>query len=204
MLCFDIGAYVGDKTQEMLDLGADKVIAVEPHPESYYVLEQRFKSNPKVTAVQRAVSDHFGWGILTQPSANLLTLSTLNPLKWFTGRFAGLTSAKEFKVKLTTLDALIKCYGLPDYIKIDVEGHEAVILRGLHRRIPWVKFEYSSEFPKAMVECLRLLSDLAPITASWSSGDGYASPYMNVDEVIVQVRAKGDWGDIMCKSEAID
>jgi hypothetical protein len=45
-------------------------------------------------------------------------------------------------VPATTLDALIARHGLPRFCKIDVEGYEAEVLRGLSHPIPALSFEY--------------------------------------------------------------
>ena len=45
-------------------------------------------------------------------------------------------------VEVTTLDVEIAKYGLPRYCKIDVEGHEEAVLRGLSTPIPVVSFGY--------------------------------------------------------------
>ena len=48
-------------------------------------------------------------------------------------------------VPVTTLDALIDRYGLPAFCKIDVEGFEEAVVRGLSRPIPSVSFEFTPE-----------------------------------------------------------
>lgn len=48
---------------------------------------------------------------------------------------------KKEKVQVVTLDDLIKEYGLPKYCKIDVEGFEWKVLKGLTRPIPYVSIE---------------------------------------------------------------
>ena len=48
---------------------------------------------------------------------------------------------KKVEVETTTLEELIRSYGRPFYIKIDVEGHEASVLKGLQSVVPFVSFE---------------------------------------------------------------
>ncbi len=46
------------------------------------------------------------------------------------------------EVPVTTLDAAIGKFGVPQYCKIDVEGFELEVLTGLSRAIPVISFEY--------------------------------------------------------------
>jgi len=50
---------------------------------------------------------------------------------------------RELTVPAVTLDALIQRYGTPDYIKIDVEGHEEQVLAGLSILPPLLSFEFN-------------------------------------------------------------
>ena len=76
--------------------------------------------------------------------------------------FAGVRWDAEESVEVTTLDALIAAYGLPRFIKIDVEGFEAEVLAGLARPVPWVAFEYLPAAPEATAACIARLSALGP------------------------------------------
>jgi len=59
-----------------------------------------------------------------------------------------------------TLDDLIMQHGIPDLIKIDVEGHEPEVLRGLSQRVPKICFEWNEEMDSQLWESLGLLKEL--------------------------------------------
>jgi hypothetical protein len=57
---------------------------------------------------------------------------------------------------------LISAHGLPFFIKIDVEGHELSVLRGLHSAVSYISFEVNlPEFAPDGQKCVELLSHLA-------------------------------------------
>ena len=64
-------------------------------------------------------------------------------------------------VKVTTLDDEIKKYGAPSFCKIDVEGLEVDVLRGLSSPIKMISFEYhcSQEAIERVHKCLVELRD---------------------------------------------
>ena len=49
----------------------------------------------------------------------------------------------KFSVPMTTLDALIGEFGIPDFVKVDVEGFEADVLRGLTKRIFYCRLSFT-------------------------------------------------------------
>jgi FkbM family methyltransferase len=167
---FDIGANDGCKTDIFLRLGA-KVIAVEPDEINQDVIKGKFVKNrffPKpVIIVGNAVSD--GVGVMTMwIDAPGSALNTLNP-KWVetlrndeTHAGKRLCFAEEKIVETTTLEKLIASHGIPFYIKIDVEGHELNILRGLKQPVPYLSFEVNlPEFKEEGLECIRILAEIA-------------------------------------------
>ncbi|NBD17585.1 MAG: FkbM family methyltransferase [Cyanobacteria bacterium] len=71
---------------------------------------------------------------------------------------------KKISVDITTLDLLISQYGHPKFCKIDVEGFELSVLKGLTSSINVLCFEYhldrgESEIQKT-IACLYYLSEL--------------------------------------------
>jgi len=170
-LIFDIGANDGCKTDVFLRLGA-KVLAVEPDEMNLDVLKGKFLRNrifPKpVTIEGKAVSDRVGVMAMFIDAPGS-ALNTLSP-KWadrlrnddtrFGQRFDFST---EKTVQTTTLENLIAEYGVPFYIKIDVEGHELSVLRGLGRPVPYLSFEVNlPEFKEEGLKCIETLHGIAP------------------------------------------
>jgi FkbM family methyltransferase len=180
-LVFDIGANHGCKTEVFLRLGA-RVVAVDPDESNEKVIEDRFlkyriKKKP-VAVVKKAVSDTNGLDTLWiyRPGA---ARNTLNP-KWVRilesdpKRFGKqFDFANSVTVETTTLDRLISIYGAPFFIKIDTEGHEINVLRGLSQPVPFLSFEVNlPEFRDEGLACIDLLEQLVPEgTFNYSIGD---------------------------------
>src|SRR5262249_366205 len=65
------------------------------------------------------------------------------------------------EIVTTTLDDLVRAYGAPSFVKIDVEGHELSVLRGMRQPVPCLAFEVNlPEFRPEGLECIVLLSNL--------------------------------------------
>ena len=173
-LIFDIGANEGFKTDLFLRLGA-RVIAVDPDETNQAILRERLtklRLMPKpVVIVGKAVSDKITqetmW--IDGPGSAVNTLSqkwasTLNANKArHTCGHCGLEFAQQQTVETTTLDQLISEYGVPLFIKIDVEGYELNVLRGLRRAVPYLSFEVNlPEFRPEGLQCVEILGRIAP------------------------------------------
>jgi len=170
-LIFDIGANQGYKTDLFLRLGAT-VVAIEPDFHSQLVLKRRFLSyrlsRPRVTVSGVAVSDHDGiatmWLDAPGSAKNTLNEKWVDVLRHDAQRFgAPLSFSTQQQVETTCLETLIRRYGEPFFIKIDVEGHEPRILHGLHRPVRYLSFEVNlPEFRSEGQTCIELLGRLAP------------------------------------------
>jgi hypothetical protein len=61
------------------------------------------------------------------------------------GRFEGVSWNRTATVPLTTLDAAIARYGMPAFVKIDVEGFEYEVLKGLSTAVNALSIEFATE-----------------------------------------------------------
>lgn len=142
MILFDIGANRGDATVAGLNKGY-RVIALEPAPKIYKQLVSYFVYNPNVIPLKVAVSDSDNSRV-TFYEAEEDGLSTLNK-DWLTSEtmpYAG-KGFRTISANTITVDTLVKLYGKPDLIKIDVEGAEWSVFKGLTKNYGMLTFEWT-------------------------------------------------------------
>ena len=160
-LVFDIGAHAGSRSKTLISLRAE-VVAVEPQP-VFADLIERYLSDRLAGFERVAVGASAG--------EISLKISSLHPTVTSTSRvfIDGVSQAvgfrhvkwdREIMVPVTTLDLLIERYGIPKFCKIDCEGAEAEILRGLSHPIKLVAFEYTPAMPSISSEAIARLSSL--------------------------------------------
>ena len=144
MLLFDIGANRGDATIAGVELGYE-VIALEPAPKVFAELVCNFIYEPKVVPLRLAVAEKHGDQIEFYECVED-GLSTMEK-SWLTDPNMPY-NGKEFRtitVKTCTIDWLAEQYGKPDLIKIDVEGAEWSVFRGMTQNYGKLAFEWTQE-----------------------------------------------------------
>ncbi len=161
-LCFDIGANLGEHIQYFLCSGAN-VIAVEPQGRCLTILNQRYGKDKKLKIVGKAVGEEKKKKEFYLCD-EISTLSTFSD-KWKTeGRFSTKYHwSKNQKVEMITLDQLILEFGKPKFCKIDVEGYELNVLKGLTTKIPYLSFEFTREFFEDAKKCINYLMSLGNV-----------------------------------------
>ncbi|TCJ17463.1 FkbM family methyltransferase [Flaviaesturariibacter flavus] len=203
---FDIGANVGNRVDAFLACGA-RVVAVEPQPSCVAVLRQKFADRITIENI----------GLAGAPGELEMHLSTDSTVSTFSTEFIENTKERfkysrwtdTIKVPISTLDALVAKHGVPGFCKIDVEGFEPEVLKGLHQPLPVVSLEYCvPEVAEGLRTCVNLLHELAP-TGSFNYCIGermqWALPqWMSYEEFVLHIRTEAftstSFGDIYFKS----
>jgi FkbM family methyltransferase len=123
MLLFDIGAHFG-----MFSLAAahfqGRAVAVDPSPTAIRMIAIQARLNncsSRIHSVLAAVSESNG--VIRLLSSGVFSHGYL--------RVVGGRPVRELTpVPALTIDHMVRHYGTPTHLKIDVEGHEAAVLRG--------------------------------------------------------------------------
>lgn len=196
-LCFDIGAHVGNRLWAWTRLGA-RCVGVEPQPHLAAYLRRRYGNHPDIVLVEEAVGREPGTATLhisrANPTVTTLSRSWIDQVRQ-TDAFAKVAWDDAVTVPVTTLDALIAQHGLPAFCKIDVEGYELAVLRGLSQPIPALSFEVALaggvEALADAVACLDRLCELGTYRFNWSPGESHRlarSTWLNRAEMVAFLR----------------
>lgn len=160
-LCFDVGANHGNRIAPLLEIGA-KIIAIEPQESCYKVLKTKF--GDKITLITKGLCDEEC--VRTFYISNASTISSFSE-DWINSvkedRFKEYNWNNTIEVEMTTLDNLINLYGTPKFIKIDVEGYELEVLKGLTKPIKMISFEYTvPEQLQKVIDCINVVKSVSP------------------------------------------
>ena len=168
-LCFDLGAHLGDRVRAWSHLNAH-VVALEPNPASMKWLRRLYGNRPNIILIEQAVGAHPGeatfWISRLTPSISTLSHQWLTTVQQ-SSRFVSARWEVQIPVTVTTLDALIAEYGKPAFCKIDVEGAELDVLRGLSQALPALSFEYIPATIDTALGCIDRLSQLGDYEYNW-------------------------------------
>ena len=205
-LCYDVGANIGKKTEIFLELGA-RVLAIEPQKVCMARLFKEYGRNLDVILIDEAVGHEPGYGQLTV-CAQEPTISTMSNQWKDRGRFSSYYHSSSCEqVSMTTLERLIDTYGRPRFCKIDVEGFEESVLRGLSSPIPYLSFEFTKEFLLNCKACIDYLLTIGPARFNCSFGDNMNlifEEWTDPESVYRKLHACDDtllWGDIYVRFE---
>jgi FkbM family methyltransferase len=202
---FDIGSNIGGWTLQNIDK-CDKIISIEASPITFTKLAENCK-NDKIVLLNYAVSNnncedvkfyHAYYDIISTTNKDWLTSES--------SRFNGNTYT-ELICKSITIDKLIELYGLPDLIKIDVEGGEYECITSLTQKVNLLCFEWASEVNDITFNCMEYLltlgytefyiQDCDDYTFRPQKGDYY--DITSAKTVLSKKIPKQDWGMVWCK-----
>ncbi len=172
-LCFDIGANIGKRSLAMLECGG-KVVAVEPQPHCVWILNENYSQwvnrfwlrEQNFVCVSKVAGPKAGTATLYVSERHWL--SSLQP-EWIGKVIPGGSWSSWITVEMVTLDELIAEFGVPRFCKIDVEGSELEVLRGLSQPIPCISFEYHSDMIDECAEVLEYVAGLGVYRFNLSS-----------------------------------
>lgn len=184
----DVGANIGNHAIAFAGI-ASKVIAFEPHPQTFQLLRLNTMGFANIDIIEKGISDQRGALPAISPSANFGASS-------ITGRPPG---AGEF-AWTCNVDRLDDVYddqwGAIGMIKIDVEGHEANVIRGaekiLRQNEPIVLFEqHRGVIEKGTSESVELLRALGyshlyalELESTWSTPQALPSPVRKLGRLL--------------------
>ena len=155
-LVFDVGANMGNRVASLLGIKA-KVVAFEPQQECATYLKRRF--GEKIVVVEK--------GLGAEETTKEFFISNANTLSSFSTEWINSVKAHRFQeynwdtkvvIPMSTLDKQIDKYGIPVFIKIDVEGYEFEVLQGLSYPIKMISFEYT--VPEQIEKALNCINQI--------------------------------------------
>jgi FkbM family methyltransferase len=167
----DVGAHRGVYTWHLARIvgSTGRVLAFEPQPDLAAYLQKAFARSHRVSVASSALSDEAGKATLTIPvwgSTAMVGHATLEG-----GGEIGIA------VPRCTLDSLDVS---PTFVKIDVEGHEAAVLRGARQTI-------EQHRPTLLIEIDRRrvgMSNVQEDVVAFVLGHGYKASYLASDGIL--------------------
>lgn len=201
-LCFDIGSHHGETAEKLLtEHGASHVICVEPELQNYLLLHERFAQEDRVTCIHAAVTERVGLVKVSRAAAQD-GLSTLMPEQWSQIYPDADLQPPQMCVGIT-LKTLFASFGVPGYVKVDVEGCEEYVITGMleaRSRPHLLSFEFHGARTQVAVNCLHMLEEMGYSKALCAEEelDLCQHPDRSLFDVRLHLaRHKPNWGNVL-------
>jgi FkbM family methyltransferase len=201
---FDIGSNIGNWSLANVN-GCDKIISIEASPFTFQKLVNNCK-NDKIILLNYAVCNNNGKDIKFY-QAYCDTISTINK-DWLTSKNSRFYNEpySEITCKTIGIDNLIEQYGIPDLIKIDVEGGEYESIVSLTQKAKLICFEWASELNDITIKCIDHLFHLGYTRFYIQNEDNYLfrprdDDFYDIYTTKIKLSLtipKQDWGMIWC------
>jgi FkbM family methyltransferase len=154
---FDVGANQGEYSEIFAGEGG-RVVAIEPNT-AYTDRLKALARTATIEPVFTAIGDEPGEAMLNVCSTPGFSTLVDRKSDWIetSPDYKDVQWTHELKVSVTTLDLLAKQLGEPEYVKIDVEGFEINVLRGMSFRPRYLSFEFGARRKGPSTVCLEHL-----------------------------------------------
>jgi FkbM family methyltransferase len=174
-LVFDIGANTGQYSAALEASGA-RVVALEPNAACVRHIELSYPGR-RIEVIQAVAGPRNGLAAfhISDQRDDISSMSDewMRAISEQHKEYEGLWNRK-VTVPMLTVDTLIEQYGMPQYVKIDVEGFEEGVLDGLSVQPPLLSFEFNPAFLDATFRCLDKKIFPAGSTFNFVVGDSKA------------------------------
>lgn len=187
MLIFDIGANVGKYSTTNSE--NNSIVAIEASPYTFGILEKNLEGFNNVKCLHYAVCDSKEENIIFFDTQNTLATLDLNWLTSHESRFYGqVIGYNKIYVKTISVDKLIETYGIPDILKIDVEGAEESVINSLTSKTPVICFEWASEWKESLKRAIDHLVNI-----------GFSRFHVQYEDKYTYYPKRFELGHIECK-----
>lgn len=207
-LCFDVGANLGNRIGPLLAVNA-RIVAVEPQEFCQKVLKLRFGKKIAVVPMGLGEAEEVKEFYISDASyLSSFSKTWIDSVK--KDRFKENKWSNVGKVQMTTLDKLVAKYGTPAFIKIDVEGYELEVLKGLNSPVKMISFEYTTpEQTDRAIACIERIRSVNPdIECNYSVGESmeFEMPeFIKAEEILRLINSnkfiETGFGDIYVRSK---
>lgn len=198
---------MGNRSKVFREIGWS-VVAVDPQKNCCNALSEFFASDANFQIVNKAIGEQPGVAQMYISSADVLSSLSQEFIEKTTnsGRFQRSWWDRQEEVEMVTLEQLISEYGVPKFIKIDVEGFELSVVKGLRQPIEFLSLEYTPELSDSLKLCIQHMNSLGDyeFNLSWCESMVMSrGNWFGVDKLFAIMNAmEGEkylFGDIYCK-----
>lgn len=174
-----VGAHYGQEHQEYLNQGVENIVYVEPCREAFQKLSALSTNN--INLFNTALADYEGEAEMFTESHNKGQSNSLLKPGTHTKHHPLIRFNDTEKVKVTTLDSLPISRTLYNFLNIDVQGAELMVLRGGRDTLKGIDYIYTEVNREPVYEGCPMIEEL----------DAFLSDFTRVETMW----SKWGWGD---------
>ena len=178
-LIYDAGAHRGEDTEFYLKKGFD-VVSIEAHPELAKELRTRFAreiATGQLIVVEAAIAEHHG--TIDFYTNDVISVWGTTQPEWVKRNERHDAPSTCITVKATTFSDILRRYGVPYYLKIDIEGADLLCVKafvGEREKPKFISIESNKRCWQGLLDEFELLKQL-----------GYKR-FKLIDQVLVELQ----------------